>query len=690
MTTEMDIINDPRQLFRRLAVFLLLLVAISVSASQSEESLRAKMDSVRSKLPSLSGHDRRLAWTRLYYIAYNIDRDTLSYKILDEWAEDAKNRGDYYSASVAMQNKIVDCYNSSQYETVRSLGEEAKRFNSSYNNWRKYFEAWHLMISSYHIQGYYNTAILEGKKMHEEAIKKNNVFGQAMAYYNMGYVYFTMRHFNQSADALKQSISLLANGDSTQSVLLEVYPYYGDALEAKKDFQTLDAMTHDWWNHIQNMGKEEKQIDMPSTLANYYIGRTQALLGLGQKEEARKALKDAEANITDSTTYEWIYLLYYKAQIAMLDGQYDEALRMNAERIRLCDVIEDKPTLLPVHLQKAEILFRAGRYKEAAESFKAAFNLEDSLNTQQTREQLNEMNTIFQVDDLKMQNIIQRGQYTTAIATLLVLALVIFLVHRLIISRKLKQKNDELAKSNAELQIAKEKALESSKMKTAFISSISHEIRTPLNILNGFTQVLIDQGGQMSEEEKESVSKNVQENSKRISELVNKMLEMSETITHNIIERNDTVPAIQIANDAIVISGITHTTSPDEPASPVSFILKNNVPDDLMIRTEQSYAKRALRHLLENGRKFTRQGSVTLIVEEREDTVAFIVEDTGIGVPEEYRESIFGEFVKLDDYASGTGIGLPLALNIARKLGGDIVLDSDYSGGSRFIMTLPK
>ena len=438
------------------------------------------------------------------------------------------------------------------------------------------------------------------------------------------------------------------------------------------------------------MKKRKIILDRDPTLANFYIAKAQAALGQNRLDEAQRALSDAEGLINNREAYERLYILYYKAELRLKQGRIEEADQLSAERLALCQVIEDKPTLLPVHLQKAEILFRAGRYKEAAESFKAAFNLEDSLNTQQTREQLNEMNTIFQVDDLKMQNIIQRGKYTTAIATLLVLALIIFLIHRLIISRKLKQKNDELAKSNAELQIAKEKALESSKMKTAFISSISHEIRTPLNILNGFTQVLLDQGGQMTEEEKESVSKNVQENSKRISELVNKMLEMSETITQNIIERNDTVPAIQIANDAVVISGITHTTSPDEPASPVRFILKNNVPDDLMIRTEQSYAKRALRHLIENGRKFTRQGSVTLIVEEREDTVAFVVEDTGIGVPEEYRESIFGEFVKLDDYAYGTGIGLPLALNIARKLGGNIVLDSDYSGGSRFVMTLPK
>ena len=110
---------------------------------------------------------------------------------------------------------------------------------------------------------------------------------------------------------------------------------------------------------------------------------------------------------------------------------------------------------------------------------------------------------------------------------------------------------------------------------------------------------------------------------------------------------------------------------------------------EVMINTNLHYVQRALRHLLENARKFTRQGSVTLRVYREGQMVAFVVEDTGIGIPEEAQETIFGEFVKLDDYASGTGIGLPLARSIARKLGGDIVLDSSYTQGARFIMTLP-
>jgi signal transduction histidine kinase len=167
------------------------------------------------------------------------------------------------------------------------------------------------------------------------------------------------------------------------------------------------------------------------------------------------------------------------------------------------------------------------------------------------------------------------------------------------------------------------------------------------------------------------------------------MLEMSETSSHTVIERNETASAGHIADDAVQLSGIAHTTAPTEPASPVRFELQKGGADNVLLKTHPFYAMRALRHLLENARKFTRQGYVLLRVTTDGQTVTFIVEDTGIGVPIEAREKIFGEFVKLDDNASGTGIGLPLARDIARKLGGDIVLDTTYTGGARFIMTLP-
>ena len=99
-------------------------------------------------------------------------------------------------------------------------------------------------------------------------------------------------------------------------------------------------------------------------------------------------------------------------------------------------------------------------------------------------------------------------------------------------------------------------------------------------------------------------------------------------------------------------------------------------------------------NLLSNAVKYTDKGHVKLTIKEQEHDgdevdVFFCVEDTGIGIPAEEADHVFEEFVQLDHYYDGTGIGLTVARSLARRLGGDIVLDTSYTHGARFVMTLP-
>lgn len=101
--------------------------------------------------------------------------------------------------------------------------------------------------------------------------------------------------------------------------------------------------------------------------------------------------------------------------------------------------------------------------------------------------------------------------------------------------------------------------------------------------------------------------------------------------------------------------------------------------------------------LLNNAQKFLGKphakvsGTVTLHIEldHRASVVQFIVEDTGIGVPSQEAEHIFDEFVQLNNYYDGTGIGLTVARNSVHRIGGEIVLDTTYQTGARFVMSLP-
>lgn len=261
--------------------------------------------------------------------------------------------------------------------------------------------------------------------------------------------------------------------------------------------------------------------------------------------------------------------------------------------------------------------------------------------------------------------------------------------------KKLEDAYAKLDATNHQLVQANKRAEESSRMKTNFIQQISHEIRTPLNILSGFTQVLATPDINLDNENRQAISQKMVENSKRITDLIDKMLDLSDTSNDAIICCNDIVMPIEIATLAVDKSGIKEATHVDFD------IQQSPEAETQTFITNREYATKALTLLLDNARKFTRPAEakgkvkdtqkerVTLRIEIANQQICFIVEDTGIGIPPEEATHIFSEFVQLDEYYDGTGIGLSIARSLARNMHGDVILDTTYTGGARFLFTLP-
>ena len=284
---------------------------------------------------------------------------------------------------------------------------------------------------------------------------------------------------------------------------------------------------------------------------------------------------------------------------------------------------------------------------------------------------------------------------------LLLLAIVLIFAIILYLSRKrlkrtnamletsyniLEMSNNELLEANQELIKANARAEESSKMKTNFIQQISHEIRTPLNILSGFAQLITSPEIELDKEELDKVNKGIVENTERITRLVNKMLELSDASSCAVIEQNDVVPALQVAAEAIDSIGFANPQGFD-----FDFQLSSDA-ETVTLQTNLRSAVRALTLILGNAHKFAakeRPLKIVLRLSVVDDKVEYAVEDNGIGVPLQESEHIFEEFVQLDEFYEGTGIGLTVARSIARRLGGDIVLDTTYSPGARFVLSLP-
>lgn len=246
--------------------------------------------------------------------------------------------------------------------------------------------------------------------------------------------------------------------------------------------------------------------------------------------------------------------------------------------------------------------------------------------------------------------------------------------------------HEELVDSLRRLKEANERAQESLAMKSNFIKQISHEIRTPLNILSGFTQVVTTPGLELSDEEKQQINQGIVENTDRITGLVNKMLDLSDASSQTVIHRTDHTTVVELTGITINKSGIA-----DTPGLNFELEMTAEVGGTVLLTNVKS-ASRALTLLLDNARKFSANSSdkqIRLRVTTTAENIVFAVEDRGIGVPASEAEHIFEEFVQLDEYYDGTGIGLTIARSQARRMGGNIVLDTTYAPGARFILTLP-
>ena len=284
---------------------------------------------------------------------------------------------------------------------------------------------------------------------------------------------------------------------------------------------------------------------------------------------------------------------------------------------------------------------------------------------------------------------------------LIIMFLTIYSIHRYRTNKKLETAHEQLQKAyaqleenNEKLKIANARAEESTRMKSNFIKQISHEIRTPLNIMSGFTQLITSPGISLSEKDRKEASAQILHSTDRITGLVNKMLELSDISSQTVLQRNDEATAVQIAQQAIIDTGILD-------ARHVAFELRKEAGANTPFRTDLRASARIVELLLDNAVKFTKpaESTVPQEQEERKERVTmtvsadsrratFIIENTGTSIPEEEAEHIFDEFVQLDEYYNGTGIGLTVARSLARRLDGDVVLDTTCNACTRFIATL--
>lgn len=578
-------------------------------------------------------------------------------------------------------NQLCEIYNADLNDSLIHQAPRDMQFHKEQNCWEHYYETWSLLVNTYIFMGQVNTGLQEVKLMHQDAAERNDPYGLALANYAMGNAYNNMGQLDEAISCYDQSLALIEEADLETTVVNDIFSYYCDVLKEQKRYQEMGVITEKWKKAIDELverqsKKEGKQLNGGVWNSYYYLACAQMNLGLGNLDEAEKAIDEAEKSNRDKSEFIPMSVTYYRAQLWLQRRNYQKALDYNTQRLEKSRQYDDKSSEVLIYLQRAEIMKGLGEYKEAADMYQSVYELTDSIYKKDARTQINELNTLFRVNEMEMEKRLSRNRSVAVIAIIIALALTLLLGYGSWMNLRLRRKNEELA-------IAHAQAEESLRMKSDFIKNISHEIRTPLNILSGFSQVLAQQNADLPQEVRQEASVNIQQNTNRITSLINRLLALSESSSRSLIERTDTISAEQLCQTAIAGSGVA-----DDKRHQFSF--SSTLGEGLTIVTSEKYASQAICHLLDNAMKFTPEGgSISMSCRTEGNVLAISIEDNGNGVPKEKAEEIFDEFVQLDTFKDGVGIGLSLSRNIVRQLGGDLVLDTNYQKGARFVLTLP-
>ena len=561
-----------------------------------------------------------------------------------------------------------------------------KRFTRSVGNAELYYWAWAARLVNYYIiQGEYNIALLEAEKMLQEAKKEGKQESIAECYYALANVYAAKGLMKKSQEFMLKEIDIFEN---TDVVRYNISCQYSDAAKIYIDLGEEEKAP-------ELLKKALKAVKSPYHEVTANLVYVSLYLAQGDTVAARQALEKCRQMYADepSLKHHIHYLYDVEIDYDWKVGNFQKALNVLDERETELKRKNNLATLMQLRKTKADILWDMNRKEEAAGLYRD-FLLEQKKEKERNEEvATGEFATMLNLQQLtaekgRLEKISQEKQLqNTRIILFSVIGIlcvvIVFLWQQRKLNAKLEKSRDKLDEKNRilieakeELRKAKEVAEQSNWLKTMFIQNMSHEIRTPLNSIVGFSGVLVDML-----DDKEDIGQYValiESNSKLLLKLVGDILDISildseVEIKHNAVDVN---ACCQASIDAAGTLFSPDTKLVFKPAC-----------DELIINSNYNYIVQVLDNLLSNASKFTHEGSVTLAYEVKKETnqLIFTVTDTGIGIPIDEQEHVFERFVKLDNFSQGAGLGLSICRIVAERLGGFLIIDREYTQGTRFI-----
>lgn len=367
-------------------------------------------------------------------------------------------------------------------------------------------------------------------------------------------------------------------------------------------------------------------------------------------------------------------------------GDYERAVAYIDSTITVYKSKGIKADLAPIYATQSYLYEKMGDYKNALKAVRTTNNIRFNERVEEAQSSLAEMQTLFEVGRLEFEKsrLTGRIRFIALLAGgILVLLLVGWSVYQYVMVRQLKQIRRQLTDANEEITRQSRRAMESEKMKTAFINSMCHEIRTPLNAINGFSDLLLE--GDHDHDTRREFREQIWASTTALTTLLENMLELS-----RLVSSEEPLPLAETDLGLLCAERLQIQRELSQNPS-VEYVLKGGGRGTCVIPTNETYMTRVIDNLLQNAAKFTAAGSVTVCCDKDDSTrkLRIRVTDTGIGIAPDKQEWVFDRFTKVDSFKPGSGIGLYLCRLIVTRLGGAIRVCPDYRAGCCIEITLP-
>lgn len=657
----------------------LILIALSTTFIFDNVRAASTLDSLEQVLARLPDSARLI---KLNDLAYQ-NPDDYSYKIYAEKllkeAEQQKNNK-YLGNAYFL---LIKYHYSHDIDSMRLLLKEAEPVFLNGNNLEYFFRTKTWNIYTYEQQKNDERVFSEAKLINKLSEQLNYPEGKEMVDQAIAHYYSSKKLFKEAFNLYEDVYKRMEARNSSPikriNIIRQILNHRGDEIDVNKRIYYLQKLKtyidECQENNITQLDKEN-----PLYYIKYLYHRSYLFVAydLGDTALMRSHLQEAEYMTQEyPIKNQATVLMRLKAHYYILSKQYTKAIDLYNEMIKDISPKHNRQYLIDLLYEQADMYHKIGKDDLAISQYKKCISLNDSLRRSEYLDELAKMQIQHQEDKkaLKIKELQLKVSHNTLweLGALLIISLLTCTFFGYIIySRK---------KRNRFLRKAKERAEESDRMKSAFLSNINHEIRTPLNAIIGFSEILIDEE---DEEQRRQYVNIIRENNGMLQQLIDGILSISniESGTISFKFTNFSLSELMKEIRHIAPTKIPGTTNIEYSQGP-----------DKKIKADRSYLGQALINLLLFSASRAPKGNIRFGYKIKDDTVSFFIQNTDLEISQEEISLLLDYRLLLQRWTKGVGMGVNLELaatkTLVKRMGGDLELVSRSRQGMVIYLIIP-